>query len=86
MCYPFDLPVDDYYLLGWAATRYSKHYWNGDNKEEVEPPVEPEIIWYCKTRSLAIQGHPEYMGVNDLFPSYCRKLVERFIFGEYESA
>ena len=82
MCYPFDLPQKDYDILGWSYPSLSKHYHNGDNKEEVEPPVEPEIIWYPKQRSLAIQGHPEYLGKNDPFPVYCRNLVKKYIFEE----
>lgn len=82
MCYPFDLPEKDYFILGWASERLSKYYLNGENKEEVEPPGEPEIIWYPKKRSLAIQGHPEYMGDNDPFPVYCRNLVKTYIFGD----
>lgn len=82
MCYPFDLPKEDYEIIGYAIPHLSKHYLNGNNKEEVEPPVEPEIIWYPKKRSLAIQGHPEYMGKDEPFPVYCRNLVKKYIFGE----
>jgi hypothetical protein len=78
MCNPFDMPKEDVYFLGWAKDRLSKSYLDGDNKE-VDVPLEPEILWFPKTRSLAIQGHPEYVGKNTPFPIHCRKLVSMFI-------
>ena len=82
MCYPFNLFYNDYLILGWAREHLSKYYHNGENRHIAEPPVEPEIIWYPKQRSLAIQGHPEYLGQNDPFPVYCRELVTSYIFGD----
>lgn len=55
--FPFNLPTKDYKILGWTNGISSIHE-NGYG-EEMNPPVECEIVYYPKTRSLGIQGHPE---------------------------
>jgi GMP synthase-like glutamine amidotransferase len=61
MMNPFNLPDEDYEMIGYSKIRRSDTYLNGDNEECKLPPVEPEIVLYPKTKSLCIQGHPEYM-------------------------
>lgn len=58
MMYPFDLPKEDYIILAQSKERRSTIY-EGDLISD--PPVEPEIVYYPKTKSLCIQGHPEIM-------------------------
>lgn len=41
---------------------------------------DPEIIWYPKTRSLCIQGHPEYHLKS--FTDYCFTVLDRCLAGE----
>ena len=77
MCNPFNLPDGYFELIAWSIPRRSKYYLKGEDKEVEEPPVEPEIIWYPKTRSLAIQGHPEYLVDNATYPVFCRNLVDK---------
>jgi hypothetical protein len=38
-----------------------------------------EIVWYPHTRSLCIQGHPEYV-VGERFSDYCLSLINEFYF------
>jgi gamma-glutamyl-gamma-aminobutyrate hydrolase PuuD len=73
----------EYVLIGWAAPSLSKYYTDGMNKRLPPPEFEPEVIWYPKTRSLAIQGHPEYLEKTSVFSTYSRNLVRELIFGEH---
>jgi len=38
---------------------HAKEAWDDQGKIEV-PKVEPEVIWYDKTKCLCYQGHPEW--------------------------
>ena len=78
MMFPFNLPKRDYKIIATSVERLSNMYCRGGwlpryTAEDV--PVEPEIVWYPMTRTLCIQGHPEYMLVNEKFPQYCRNLI-----------
>lgn len=82
MAPPKDRPFE---LIGWADHARSQHYWNGNSEDcreklEVTENLEPEIVWYPETRSLAIQGHPEYLNVKHEFPQYCLELISGYIF------
>lgn len=55
--YPFDLPKEQFKVLGWTKG-ISKFHEDG-NKEEMNPEVECEIVHYPAGRCLGIQGHPE---------------------------
>lgn len=62
--YPFDLQENrDYKLLAWNVDTHTFHL-NGNN-EEIIPKKEAEIVFYPKTKCLAIQGHPEWMSNSD---------------------
>ena len=80
MMYPFDLPKKQYEIL---ATPYPKprssFYERGDRQEyaQEQVPVEPEIVWYPKSKSLCIQGHPEYMNTHEDFPQHCFELIKK---------
>jgi GMP synthase-like glutamine amidotransferase len=69
MMYPFDLNEDSYIIYGYSEYNRSPIYLNGDNKNIKIPVsfVEPEIIYYPKTKSLCIQGHPEWMNFEEKF-------------------
>lgn len=57
--YPYDLPKENYKVLGWTNGISPKHL-NGLNKEICEKEFdEVEICYYPKTKCLGIQGHPE---------------------------
>ena len=61
MMYPFKLPKKDYILCAYSTNYLSPVYLNGHNKniELSEEFLEPEIVFYPNSNSLAIQGHPE---------------------------
>lgn len=67
-------------ILAKADPNRSKWYFNGSNQNIVMPDsIEPEIVWFPKTKSLAIQGHPEYLDNDHPFPRYCQKLVKEYL-------
>lgn len=58
--FPFNLkPEVDFKLLGWTKGLLKFHE-DGEEKE-MNPPYEAEVVYYPKTKALAIQGHPEMM-------------------------
>lgn len=62
MMYPYNLRENSYEIIAWSEKYLSNIYLNGSN-EQIKVPenfVEPEIVFYKKTNSLCIQGHPEY--------------------------
>ena len=64
MCYPYDLPKDEYEVLSWTEEISNKYV--ADAKVNFDETTldengafkEPEMIWYPKTRCLGVQGHP----------------------------
>lgn len=79
MCYPFDVP--EYKLLAWSTNYRSDTYLDGKNQEKELRSnfLEPEIIYYPKTNSLAIQGHPEYTNCPKETSEYVIKLIKKLI-------
>lgn len=61
MMYPFNMDTKSYILCAHSTNHLSPKYWNGANKniEIGKNFLEPEIVFYPQTNSLAIQGHPE---------------------------
>lgn len=76
MMWPYRIPHD---LLGWAEHESESHCQYG---KDFFRHRQPEIVWYPQTRSLAIQGHPEYLIESARYYQYCRELVQKFIFKE----
>lgn len=85
MMYPWNVP--DYDLIAWAEGRSTCHL--GELDEEIEFPEEaydstsvlkePEVIFFKRSRCLAIQGHPEFMDFNAPFVKWINRLIgERF--------
>jgi gamma-glutamyl-gamma-aminobutyrate hydrolase PuuD len=63
----------DYDLLAWTEYKDTKFYREGS--EPVDGPAkQPEIVWFPKTRCLAIQGHPEWAD-GTAFQKFC---IEEF--------
>jgi len=56
LCFPFNLPEHKYRVFGWAEN-ISSHHENG-NGEEMDTPVEPEILYFPETQFLGTQFHP----------------------------
>lgn len=84
MMYPFDLKSEEYELLGWSQYFKSDTYLDGSNIEMVKPRdfLEPEIVYYKNTNSLAIQGHPEYDYAEKVFKDHTIKLIKEKLFKE----
>lgn len=80
MMYPWKT---DYQLLAWTAGRLSDRY-EGEDKpiEGQQNRVEPEVVYFPKTRGLAIQGHPEWMGEDTPFVKYCNDMVKQLLLGQ----
>jgi len=78
MAYPFNLPTENYEILGWAtpprSTIYegSGIYWKPQFKEV-------EIIYFPKTNCLGIQGHPELMPRNSETVTYINTLITKYL-------
>lgn len=75
MHWPYNLVREDFELLAWAneSTRFEGY------PQDYVPQLESEIIWFPKTRSLGVQGHPEYMGYSHETCEYIRGLIKDFI-------
>jgi phosphoribosylformylglycinamidine (FGAM) synthase-like amidotransferase family enzyme len=81
--FPFVLPEDEYKVLGWTNGLSRYHYGQGYD-EELNPPKECEIVYYNKTKSLSVQGHPECL-LND-YPEtigYLRKMLDNLMADEF---
>lgn len=84
MLYPWEV---EHQLLAYTP-QLSRCHWGEDDQEWAFPPhaydtqgvlKEPEVVWFPKTRCLAIQGHPEFGTLKDRFVQYCRDLVKERI-------
>lgn len=85
MMHPYVLREAHWELVAVPSpSNRSNVYLNGDNNPVSMRPdfKEPEIVWFPKSRALAIQPHPEWMPLEAEFPQYCRELVKQYIFGE----
>lgn len=57
MMYPFKT---NHKMLGWSSEPLSSVYFDG-NDEMMDVEVEPEIVFFPDTKTLAVQGHPEWL-------------------------
>ena len=76
MMYPFEI---DHLTIAWSSNKLSKEYVLNDQKTVDQLPSEPEIVYFPKTKSLGIQGHPEYMSEETPFVKYTQQLVRRYL-------
>lgn len=90
LMYPFNLPKQEYELLGWAEGLSHIHL-NGDDKLINMPTdnqnwaIEPELIYFKKTKCLCIQGHPEMMSEKTKLVKLLRILTESLVSGDLEN-
>jgi gamma-glutamyl-gamma-aminobutyrate hydrolase PuuD len=75
MMYPFNVPHE---LIAKSKLNLSNKYL-GEEEKEINVEYEPEIVYFPTTKSLAIQGHPEYMDERTQFVRYCQQLVEEYL-------
>jgi hypothetical protein len=82
MMWPFGyVPSDKFELIGWTEENRSSVYVFTDQDIRDSVDVEPEILYFKDTRSLAIQGHPEFMDKSAPFVQYSRELVKKYLMG-----
>ena len=72
-------PVNtEHEVLAWTPYPISTKYL-GEHRQNLTIHQEPEIVWFPKTKTLAIQGHPEYLYPNHDFVKYCTTLIQRIL-------
>lgn len=74
--WPFDIK---HKMIAWADTPKSNVYVLNDDTILSKVPVEPEIVYFPTSKSLGIQGHPEYLMPNNDFVLYCHKLIKEYL-------
>lgn len=62
-------------LIAWSAPSLSQRYFIEDEKL-IDMPKEPEVVFFPQIKTLAVQGHPEWMPNSSRFVQYCLKLIE----------
>lgn len=78
MMYPYNLNKEDYELLAIASPSRSNIY-EGSGLDWQPEYGEPEIVYYSKTNTLCVQGHPEYMGDDAPVVIYINKLINQYL-------
>lgn len=71
-------------LLAWSDNNLSNCYLDETNKSNPgllnsTLGLEPEAIWFPKTKALGVQGHPEFMNDGVPFQLYCRELIQKYL-------
>jgi gamma-glutamyl-gamma-aminobutyrate hydrolase PuuD len=100
MQYPFNMPSENYEVIGWTPVQRSKHYAMNPVKvitaEDADDNLksEPDIVWYPKIKALAAQYHPEFMPTQsegfqlylELLDAYIKPEVIQHVFSKAEHA
>lgn len=81
MMYPFGLEPEAYDLLAWSEAPLSSLYVMSDTDIRDTIEVEPEIIYFKNTNSLAIQGHPEFASLGSDFVQHVLSLTSKLLKG-----
>lgn len=64
MMYPYNINPQDYDLYAWAtklSTTYTHSIPTGEFNRKMIEIREPEVVYFKKTKALAIQAHPEFV-------------------------
>lgn len=89
MMYPFNLPEDEYVIIGSTPKPLSDKYETMGSDGRVEDwkvPVEPEIVFYPYTDCLCIQGHPEFsLGSLAQYRKAIKDLVTGLVFHDLDA-
>ena len=70
-----NLNADDYELLAWDHDRITTAH----TDTYAVDVVIPEVVWFKKTKTFAIQGHPEWMNMTSAFVQWCAKEIQKRI-------
>ena len=65
-------PSGDFKLYAWS--NHSTEVWLNEKQTEFITKT-PEVVWWSKTKCLAIQPHPEWEGKNSLFKTWINDLI-----------
>lgn len=87
MMFPFNLKKENYRIIAWSKRFKSDTYLNGKD-EEIKLPsdfVEPEIVYYNNSKSLCIQGHPEFESCPANTSSMILNLIDKLLLNKKES-
>jgi len=81
MMFPYNMNKNSYEIIATATNFLSNTYLDGLNSEKELPKdfEECEIVYYPKTKSLAIQGHPEYSNCPENTVEECLNLIESYL-------
>jgi len=73
-------PSGKYELLAWASG-LSPVYYTGHGKwyPKNNKHIEPEVVWFPKSKSLAVQYHPEKMNKDTLGYQYFQNLLKEYV-------
>lgn len=71
-------------LIAWSKDVRSQFHIVERDVILTDVKVEPEVVYFPETKSLAMQYHPEFMPVNSEGYTYARTLVSEFILKEEE--
>lgn len=67
----------EFELIGW--TQGLSTCYLGENEQEVDMSVEPEIVWFPKIKALAMQYHPEFMSSREPGYTLALDLTKKYI-------
>ena len=80
MMYPWTISKGDFEIIATTNPTRSKHYISDIKDPNINScQLEPEVIWFPKTKCLAIQGHPEFMACDTPFNQYIKILIDKWI-------
>lgn len=81
MMYPYNLNKDKYQIIATTEKFLSTTYLNGrDEEKELSSDFEEcEIVWYPDSKSLCIQGHPEFANCPSDTREVCLQLIEQYL-------
>lgn len=65
----------DHKVLAWDNGRVTKAYTDVDE----EMVIIPEVVYFPKTKCLAIQGHPEWLAATNPFVRWCGDKIQAYI-------
>lgn len=94
MMYPYNLPNEVYKIVGFSenistsmagfpSEEPSKRvFTSSDGKLRGGKVVEPEVVVYPSTASLAVQYHPERAESTEMAVSFFRRAIQAYLFGE----
>lgn len=71
----------DHELIAWSSPSRSPHYIGngGERHTREEVKVEPEVVYFPKTKALCIQGHPEYLWEGAPLVEYALELTKQYV-------